>query len=137
MQNFVLVLYIQKFNIVFKHKFGKQHIVPDVLFRFPMKSTKNQLKTNKELNVLFTASLIEMNNAFYDKIIKNYKFDFIWKNLIVKIETIAEDGTQIFSLPKNDFIYRLKNYTSSDHGLIFKKLCIFKSSKCIEYSPRC
>lgn len=51
--------YIQKFNIIFKHKFGKQHIVLDVLFHFPIDNIENKLKTKNELNVLFTASLIE------------------------------------------------------------------------------
>ncbi len=63
--------YIQRFNIIIKHKSEKQHIVSDALFRLASENDENALDF-EELDALFITTLIEMNLTFRKKIIDEY-----------------------------------------------------------------
>lgn len=117
--------YIQRFNIVLRHKSEKMHIVPDVLFRLPTDNFENKLDSKKELDVLFIISVVEMNDEFRIKIIEEYKTDPIWRKVAQTIDT--EDGTRLLFCRENDLIYRLEGYASGDHALIPRRLCISKT----------
>ncbi len=113
--------YIQRFNIVIKHKFDKQHIVLDALSR--LASNNNEFVSDvRELNVLFTITLVEMNFDFRFKIISEYFSNSKWKkimntlfkNLVIKLS---------FELNNHDLIYRT-NQVFIEHVYEFRRLCI-------------
>ena len=58
--------YIQRFNLDIKHKFEKQHIISNVLFKFVNDNINSSIKNidENEFNVLFTIFLIEINSIF-------------------------------------------------------------------------
>ncbi len=63
--------YIQRFNIIVKHKSEKQHIVSNVLSR--LVSENDEFVSDAEkLNVLFIIILVKMNLAFKNRIITEY-----------------------------------------------------------------
>ena len=71
--------YIQRFNLKIRYKLNKQHIVSNVLFKFFNDNIEYKIVVDKiddELNVLFIASLIEINKIFRKRILNNYKIDF-------------------------------------------------------------
>lgn len=78
--------YIQRFNIILKHKPGKQHIVPDALSRLPTDNAEYRLGAEGELDVLFTTSLVEMDQSFKQQLSNNYEKD----PLYVKIAKILD-----------------------------------------------
>ena len=90
--------YLQRFNLDIRYKSRKQHIVFDILSRLTSTNinelTHNVLQSfaNDELNVLFIASFIKMNNEFRDKIFKKYQTDFNWQKIytILNIENDAK-----------------------------------------------
>ena len=118
--------YIQRFNIVLRHKPGKMHIIPDALSRLPTTNTEDKLGAEGELDVLFTTSLIKMSDEFRTKILKGYETDPVWQKLIKTINT--EDGTRHLFCRENGLIYRLERYASGDHALIPRRLCIPKAA---------
>ena len=69
--------YVQRFNLNIRHKSEIQHVIFDVLSRLASFNTKIQLHDHEsELNVLFIASLIKINNDFRRRILKNYQKKF-------------------------------------------------------------
>ena len=77
--------YIQRFRIIIKHKFDKEHTVSDALFRLQSSIIDDTLSSQKkELNALmildisainFTITFIEMNLDFREKLKDEYKQD--------------------------------------------------------------
>jgi hypothetical protein len=69
--------YIQRFNVIIKHKPEKHHIVPDALSRLASENDEHA-SNSKELDVLtitdiaFITTLIKMNPKFKFKIISEY-----------------------------------------------------------------
>lgn len=119
--------YIQRFNIILKHKPGKQHIVSDALSRLPTDNKEEKLGQEGELDVLFTAALVKMDPDFLRKIREGYASDPIWRKISRVIESATEDGTKIlFCRENNGLIYRLEGYSSGDHAFIPRRLCIPK-----------
>ena len=71
--------YIQRFNLKIRHKSSKQHIVSNVLFKLFSDNIEHKIVVDEiddELNVLFIASLIEINEVFRKRILNDYKIDF-------------------------------------------------------------
>jgi hypothetical protein len=64
--------YIQRFNVIIKHKSDKQHIVSDALFRLVSGNDEFNIFESEELDALFIIILIEMNSTFRKKIIAEY-----------------------------------------------------------------
>ena len=71
--------YIQRFNLEIRHKFDKQHVVSNVLFRLfsvNVNTSYEKIVNENELNALFTVSLMKMNQEFKNRILIDYKIDF-------------------------------------------------------------
>lgn len=119
--------YVQRFQLVIKHKPGKQHIIPDALSRLEAEGN-GQLENQGEgkLDVLFTTTLIEMNKEFREKLIQGYKDDRFWSkitNLLHKEKTSLSPPGLPFCL-ENNLIFRRDGYVSSDHAFEPCRLCI-------------
>jgi hypothetical protein len=113
--------YIQRFNVIIKHKSDKQHIVSNALSR--LDSENNELISNsKKLNALFIITLIEINLVFKTKILDEYVTDSKWKKILQMLFrnfTI----TLSFELNNDDLIYRTNNI-AFEHVYESKRLCI-------------
>ena len=73
--------YFQRFNLNICHKSNKQYIVFDALFKLTSTNiTKmfhnEKFSANDELDALFIAFLIKINDEFRNKIFNNYQTDF-------------------------------------------------------------
>jgi hypothetical protein len=77
--------YIQRFNLIIKHKSNKQHIVSDALSRLVSENDDSNTLESKELNALFIITLVEMSSEFKFKIIFEYFSDSRWKKLILML----------------------------------------------------
>ena len=122
--------YIQRFrNLEFRHKPGKQHIVPDALSRLRSSNIGiNDANSNSEgeLDALYAycVSLIEINQELRQQIIDGYAEDTKWRNVIKVLDVnealrnedvarlsferqddlifkIAEDGTRRLCIPES------------------------------------
>jgi hypothetical protein len=114
--------YIQRFNLIIKHKSDKQHIVSDALFRLVNENDEYNIFESKELDALFIIVLIEMNSAFKKKIIVEY---FKNKRWIKILHTLEKKNINLsFELNKDDLIYRT-NHVAIEHVYESKRLCIF------------
>jgi hypothetical protein len=111
--------YIQRFNVIIKHKSRKQHIVSDALFRLASDNDEN-ISNSSELNALFIITLIEMNSAFRKKIIAEYFKNKRWIKILHSFE--KKDFNLSFTL-NNDLIYRFDNI-ALEHVYESIRLCI-------------
>lgn len=122
--------YIQRFQLIIKHKPGKQHIVPNALSRLNADNKDGSLGDHDgELDVLFTSSLVEMSKEFCNGIIAGYNKDPFWKKvlqILVKQQQTSMESVLPFCLD-DSLIFRTEGYTSSDHGFEPRRLCIPQS----------
>ena len=76
--------YVQRFNLKIRHKFEIQHVIFDVFSRFANFNIEIQLQNHEnELDVLFIVNLIEINNDFRFRILKNYQKKFHEKKSLI------------------------------------------------------
>ncbi len=66
--------YIQRFNVIIKHKSNKHHVVSNALSRLVNENDEFASELD-ELNAFFIISLVEMNFTFKTKIIHEYIID--------------------------------------------------------------
>ncbi len=64
--------YIQRFNVIIKHKSDKQHVISNALSRLASENDDSNTSETEELDALFTTTLIEINLAFKNRIIQEY-----------------------------------------------------------------
>ena len=70
--------YVQRFNLKIRYKLKIQHVIFDVFSRFTNFNTEIQLQNyENELDVFFIVILIEMNDDFRFRILKNYQKNFL------------------------------------------------------------
>ena len=122
--------YIQRFDLDIRHKFDKQHIVSNALFRLINDNVNASNHDDDELNALFIISFIEMKSKFKQRILNDYKIDANWKRISKQLN--AEINNEIaanlsFCRRENDFIFRSNDFTTDDHVYEFRRLCIFHS----------
>ena len=72
--------YLRQFDLSITHKPGKEHIVPDALSRLASQG-KILPDNHSELDVLFTATLVQMNDEFHAKCIAGYQEE-PWKRIL-------------------------------------------------------
>ena len=86
--------FLRQFPLDVRHKLGKEHIVPDALSRLASASTKaSELTDNySELDCLFNALYVRINDEFYDKVLKGYNEDLAWRR-ITKIIDNPDNAT--------------------------------------------
>lgn len=90
--------FLTQFDLKVRHKPGKEHVVPDALSR--LKNAGPQLQdTYSELDVLFTAALVEMKQEFAQKILQGYKKDTYWTRIGAQIDANAKLGEDAALLP--------------------------------------
>ena len=69
--------YIQRFDLNIRHKSEKQHIILNALSRLSsLNETNNNNNDDKELNMLYTIILIEINTDFRNRLLYEYETDF-------------------------------------------------------------
>ena len=118
--------YLQYFNLNIRHKFEKQHIIFNVLFKLLLDNNSQKLFANDELNALhifsksfakkffvnmmhFITSLIEMNSKFKQRIVKDYKSNLNWQRIFVISNKNDDDDENVVKLSfyrKNNLIFR-------------------------------
>ncbi len=128
--------YIQRFNIIIKHKLDKQHVVSNALSRLANENDENAFES-KELDALIVSSsrlntikldalciitLVEMTFVFKTNILDEYFIDFKW-NKILQILFRDISIKLSFILKSDDLIYRLDEIALK-HIYEFRKLCI-------------
>ena len=121
--------YIQRFSLNIRHKSEKFHTVSDALSRLSAKLStsfsseqKSDTIDDEKLDVLHTASTIEISFDFKSRIIENYKQDSDW----IKIENVLNkfDNTSLLYVRKNDLIYRKKIDTNIAF-YVSQRMCAF------------
>ena len=112
--------YIQRFNLLIKHKPEKLRLISDALFRLPSNNASNS--DHDELNVLFIAILIEMTFEFRNRILNEYIENSVWKKVLKTLDSSEKDNIDLLFLRDNDLIYRKK----ISHNMPFtsRRLCI-------------
>ena len=118
--------YIQRFELKIRHKFDKQHIVFDALFRLVNINIDVASIDESELNVFFIIALVQMKKNFRRKLIANYTTNLNWKKISdVLNKQITENNARLSFYRKNDFIFRSNEITFDDHAFESRRLCIF------------
>ena len=121
--------YIQRFNLDIRHKFGKQHIVSDALFRL-VSDNINALDHDGELDALFTVSLVEMDSDFKQRILDGYKLDLNWQRISEQLD--VNEGSEIaaklpFYRGEDGLIFRSDGFIIGDHVYESRRFCISHS----------
>ena len=117
--------YIQRFELKIRHKFDKQHIVLDALFRLVNTNIDVASTDENELNVFFIIAFVQMKKNFRRKFIANYTTDFNWKKISdVLNKQITENNARLSFYRENDFIFRSNEIIFDDHAFEFRRLCI-------------
>jgi hypothetical protein len=126
--------YIQRFNVILKHKPEKQHIVSNALSRLKSENDENAFDSRElnalivtqsslniiELNALFIIILMKMNSDFRIKIIHEYFTNSRWKKIQKTLKT--NNSSLSFEL-NNNLIYRT-NHIALKHAYESRRLCI-------------
>ncbi len=125
--------YIQRFNVIIKHKFDKQHIVSDALSRLASENDENVFDSEElnaliaeimNLNALFIIILVEMSDEFRIKIISEYFSNSKWRKLR---NTLEKNFSTKLSFTLNDhLIYRI-DHVALEHAFESRRLCISKN----------
>ena len=93
--------YIQRFNFEIRHKFDKQHVVSNVLFRLfnvNVNTSIEKFVDENELNVLFIVFLMKMNQKFKNRILIDYKTDFNWQRIFVTLNVEIKNNENVAKL---------------------------------------
>ena len=70
--------YIQRFDLIIRHKSDKFYIISNALFRLSntIYSEEKKNSIDEKLDVLFIASMIEINFDFKKRLLKEYSSNF-------------------------------------------------------------
>ena len=119
--------YIQHFELKICHKFDKQHIVFDALFKLVNINIDVASIDESEFDALFIITLVQMKKDFRRKLIADYITNLNWKKIFdVLNKQIIENNARLSFYRKNvDLIFRSNDVTFDDHAFEFRRLCIF------------
>ena len=115
--------YIQRFDLIIRHKSNKLHLMLNALSRLSVTSARTQSE-NEELDVFFTANLMKMTSEFRKRLIEEYTKNSNWRKISKLIETSNKNGTILSFITKDQLIYR-----RDSHNMLFvsERLCISES----------
>ena len=116
--------YIQRFFLIIRHKSNKLHIVSDALFRLVSSNISFNSSFEKKLNVLFTASMIEMNKSFKKNMIDDYKNDLEWKKIIDLLKRNSD--IELFFLWNDDILYK-REISTDTTSFKSRRMCVSQS----------
>lgn len=116
--------YIQKFNIFIRHKFEIHHFVFNALSR--SFSSTILFSQDKELNVLFTASMIEMSENFKKRMLNDYIMNQNWIRIIKILNFNNKNNIRLSFVNINHLIY-IKNLSDKTSFFVFTKICVSNS----------
>ena len=122
--------YIQRFDFDIRHKFNKQHIVSNVLFRLISDNVNVFNHDDDEFDALFITSFVEMKSKFKQRILNDYKIDLNWKRISKQLDVEVNNeivANLSFCREENDFIFRSNDFIIDDHVYESRKLCISHS----------
>ena len=119
--------YIQRFNLKFRHKLEKQHIVLNALSRLASDNVNSLLSDEGVLDALFIISLVEMNEDFRKRILDEYKIDLNWKRIVETLENDSENAVKLSFYRDHELIFRFDDFTIEDHVYESRRLCISHS----------
>ena len=114
--------YIQRFELKIRHKFDKQHIVFNALFKLVNINIDVKSNDENEFDVLFIIVFVEIEKDFHRKFVANYFIDLNWKKIFdVLNKQIVENNVRLSFYRKNDFIFRSNDFI---YVFEFRRLCI-------------
>ena len=116
--------YIQRFDLIIRHKSDKFHLMSDALSRLFVTSAINTQSKDEKLDIFFTASLMKMISEFRERLIEEYINDFSWRKISKLIESSNKNETILSFITKDQLIYR-----RDSHNMLFvsERLCISES----------
>ena len=91
--------FLRQFYLKVTHKFKKEHILPNTLSRLASCSLSILPNNHSKLDALFAATLVDMNEEFYNKLIKGYEKDNFWKRIMTQINENHALGADTIPLP--------------------------------------
>ena len=91
--------FLRQFRLEVTHKPGKEHILPDALSRLASCCPSVLPDDHSELDALFAATLVDMNEEFYSKLLEGYQEDNFWKRVIAQIDENHALGENAVPLP--------------------------------------
>ena len=131
--------YLQRFELVIRHKPGKQHVVPDALSRLENSYMNPAAPDIGELDALtvyvpdqqatitycFTVALVEMSTEFKQRLTKGYTTDPAFKHIIsVLDDNIGEGAGKLpFVRGPDGLIFRL-DASTGDHAYTPRRLAV-------------
>ena len=116
--------YIQRFNLIIKHKSEKLHIVLDALSRLFSSAKFDQI--DDELDVLFIASLVKIDVEFKNRIIEEYIKNSNWQKIIKILNNAKKNQIKILFLRENDIIF--KKQMNDNISFVLRQMCIFANA---------
>ena len=127
--------YIQRFrNIEFRHKPGKQHVVPDALSRLDAAIGDAEYAQKSEEGVLdalqgfayTTTALVELSPELRQELIEGYAKDPAWDKVLKVLEEnekLGENAATLSFERENGLIFHRDDVTG-DHAFTHRRLCI-------------
>ena len=121
--------YIQRFDLIIRHKSEKLHVVLDALFRLFTSNSKSTIEDENELNMLFisahfTVSLIAIDDDFKKRIVSEYVENSDWQKIINVLNNAKKNQIKVSFMRKNELIFKKK---INDTSFIFRRMCISSS----------
>ena len=120
--------YIQRFDLLIKHKPERLHLMSNALSRL---FTKMQVKIEdksisnneeNELDVLFTIFMAEMNKDLKEKFILRYQQNSTWQKISDVIDASEKNHTNISFLRVDNIIYRRE--ISDNSSFVPRRMCV-------------
>ena len=122
--------YIQRFNLELRHKSDVQHIIFDAFSRLVNLNIdeNKQINDEKEFDALFIIILVEMNEVFRNRFLKNYRKNSAWKKIsdFLNAQISFENSVSLSFYRENEFIFRFDDYTIDNHAFESRRFCIFQ-----------